>query len=100
MKLALARCRVAADMMQISCPHCGPRAQSEFSFERSVDSVVTLGAPPEDAMTTLFTRNNPRGVDDEIWRHTFGCRAWMVLTRHRVTHEIEGVRAVGPEALP
>jgi hypothetical protein len=25
---------------------------------------------------------------------------WMVVTRHRVTHEITAVRAVGPEALP
>lgn len=87
-------------MMQINCPHCGPRAQSEFVFERSVDSVVTLDATPLDAMSSLFSRDNPRGVDDEIWRHSFGCRAWMVVTRHRVSHEISAVRAVGPEALP
>ena len=87
-------------MMQIACPHCGPRAQAEFVYERTVDSVVTLDASPEDAMKALFTRNNPRGIDDEIWRHTIGCRAWMVITRHRVTNEISAVRAVGPEALP
>jgi sarcosine oxidase subunit delta len=87
-------------MMQINCPHCGPRAQSEFVFERSVDSVVTLDATPLDAMNALFSRNNPRGVDDEIWRHSYGCRAWMVVTRHRVSHEISAIRAVGPEALP
>ena len=87
-------------MMQITCPHCGQRAQSEFVFERTVDSVVTLDAAPEAAMATLFTRANPRGPDDEIWRHTFGCRAWMVVTRHRVTHEITAVRAIGPEVLP
>jgi heterotetrameric sarcosine oxidase delta subunit len=86
-------------MMQITCPHCGPRAQAEFTYERTVDSVVPLAAAPEDAMTTLFTRTNPRGVDEEIWRHTFGCRAWMVIARHRVTHEIGAVRAFGPEAL-
>ncbi len=87
-------------MMQITCPHCGPRAQAEFIYERTVDSVVPLAAAPEDAMAILFARTNPRGVDDEIWRHTYGCRAWMVITRHRVTHVIEAVRAVGPEALP
>ena len=86
--------------MQIACPHCGPRAQGEFVYERSVDSVVALDAAPEDAMKALFTRNNPRGIDDEIWRHAYGCRAWMVLTRQRVTNEIAAVRAVGPEALP
>jgi heterotetrameric sarcosine oxidase delta subunit len=87
-------------MMQIICPHCGPRAQSEFVYERTVDSVVTLDATSDDAMATLFTRNNPRGRDDEIWRHTYGCRAWIVMTRHRVTNEITSIRAVGPEALP
>jgi heterotetrameric sarcosine oxidase delta subunit len=87
-------------MMQIRCPHCGRRAQAEFIYERTVDSVVPLNAAPDEAMKTLFTRANPRGVDEEIWRHTYGCRAWMVLTRHRVTNEINAVRAVGPEALP
>lgn len=69
-------------------------------YERTVDSVVPLDAPTDKAMTALFTRTNPRGPDDEIWRHTYGCRAWMVVTRHRVTHEITAVRAVGPEVLP
>lgn len=87
-------------MMQIHCPHCGPRAQAEFVYERTVDSVMPLNAEPTDAMKILFARHNPRGVDDEIWRHTYGCRAWMVITRHRVTHEISAIRAVGPEALP
>jgi heterotetrameric sarcosine oxidase delta subunit len=87
-------------MMQIACPHCGPRAQAEFRYERTIDSVVPLDAAPEAAMETLFTRNNPRGVDEEIWRHTFGCRAWMIITRDRVTNEISAIRAVGPEALP
>jgi heterotetrameric sarcosine oxidase delta subunit len=87
-------------MMQISCPHCGLRAQAEFVYERTVDSVVALDAEPDAAMETLFTRNNPRGVDEEIWRHTFGCRAWVVITRHRVTNEISAFRAVGPKALP
>ena len=87
-------------MMEFHCPHCGPRAQSEFVFERTLDSVVALDAEPESAMAALFTRGNPRDFDDEIWRHTFGCRAWLVITRHRVTNEISAVRAVGPEALP
>ncbi|MEO7786893.1 MAG: sarcosine oxidase subunit delta [Sphingomicrobium sp.] len=87
-------------MMQIICPHCGPRAQGEFVYERTVDSVVPIDAAPDQAMATLFSRANPRGLDEEIWRHTFGCRAWLVLTRHRVSHLIEAVRAVGPEALP
>ncbi|MDL2352093.1 MAG: sarcosine oxidase subunit delta [Pseudomonadota bacterium] len=87
-------------MLLITCPHCGPRAQAEFVYERTVDSVVPPDADPALAMELLFTRANPRGLDEEIWRHTYGCRAWLVMTRHRATHAIQDVRAVGPEALP
>ena len=86
-------------MMQFTCPHCGPRAQAEFVYGRTVDSVVVLDAEPEAAMKTLFSRSNPRGVDEEIWRHTYGCRAWMVIARHRVTNEITSILAIGPKAL-
>ena len=64
-----------------------------------MDSVVPLDAEPDAAMETLFTRTNPRGVDEELWRHTYGCRAWMVVTRHRLTNEISAIRAIGPEAI-
>lgn len=87
-------------MMQIPCPHCGPRDQAEFVYERAFESVIVPGQDDDAAMERLFTRTNPRGVDDELWRHTHGCRAWMVLTRNRVTHEITAVRVIGPEALP
>ena len=87
-------------MLLITCPHCGPRAQAEFVYERTVDAIVQPDANPAEAMAALFTRANPRGLDEELWRHTFGCRAWLVMTRHRVTHEIDAIRAIGPEALP
>lgn len=87
-------------MMLIRCPHCGPRAQDEFVYERTMDALIPLDLPPEEAMDRLFTRTNPRGVDEELWRHTFGCRAWLVMRRHRVTNVIESARAIGPEALP
>jgi sarcosine oxidase subunit delta len=87
-------------MLLITCPHCGARAQAEFTYERTVDSIVQPGGDPAQAMEQLFARTNPRGPDEEVWRHTFGCRAWLVMTRHRVTHAIEAIRAVGPEALP
>ena len=87
-------------MLLIDCPHCGPRAQVEFAYERTVDSVVQPDAPADEAMERLFTRANPRALDDEIWRHTYGCRAWLVMTRHRATHEITAIRAIGPGALP
>lgn len=79
-------------MLLIACPHCGDRSQVEFTYERTLDSIVALDAVPEAAMRTLYERANPRGWDEELWRHGFGCRQWLVLRRHRVTHEIESVR--------
>jgi heterotetrameric sarcosine oxidase delta subunit len=86
-------------MMLIPCPHCGLRAQAEFVYERALESVIVPGEDDAAAMDKLYTRTNPRGPDQELWRHTYGCRAWLVLTRHRVTHEITGARSIGPEAL-
>ncbi len=87
-------------MMLIDCPHCGPRAQEEFTYERTRDSVVPLDATPAAAMATLYARANPRGEEDEIWRHTLGCRGWLELRRHRITHAIVAVRTLGPAVLP
>ena len=87
-------------MLLITCPHCGPRAQTEFVYERTVDAIVQPDADPAEAMAALFTRTNPRGIDEEMWRHTYGCRAWLVMTRDRVSHEINAIHAIGPEALP
>ena len=82
-------------MLQITCPHCGPRAQSEFTYERTLDAIVSLDMLPEQAMQVLFERANPRGLDGELWRHSFGCRQFITLRRHRVTHAIEAVTPWG-----
>ena len=83
-------------MMRIDCPHCGPRAQAEFAYERTLDSIVTLDMADDEAVARLYARANPRGFDDELWRHGLGCRQWLVLHRHRQTHEIASVAAFDP----
>lgn len=86
-------------MLLIPCPHCGPRAQAEFVYERTSDAVVRFEDPPEVATETLYARDNPRGPSEEIWRHSYGCRGWMLIRRDRVSHRIEWVRPLGPEPL-
>ena len=85
-------------MMLVDCPHCGARAQSEFTYERTLDSIVTLDMAADEAVRRLYERTNPRGLDDELWRHSFGCRQWLVLRRHRTTHVIEAVATLDPTA--
>ena len=82
-------------MLLIDCPHCGPRAQSEFTYERAVDGIVLLEMPGEQAMQVLYERTNPRGIDDELWRHSFGCRQFLRLHRHRISHAITAVSPWG-----
>ena len=86
-------------MMLIDCPQCGPRAQLEFTYVRSIDSIVPLDATPEDAMAKLYARDNPRGLSDELWRHTHGCHQFITIRRHTVSHVIAAVVPFG-EALP
>lgn len=78
-------------MMVIDCPYCGERAQAEFTYERTLDSLVTLDMAPEEALARLFSRANPAEEDRELWRHAYGCRQWLVLRRHRRTHAIAAV---------
>jgi sarcosine oxidase subunit delta len=63
----------------------------EFVYERTLDAILPLDATPADAARILYQRLNPRGVSQELWRHTLGCRAWLRVTRHTVTHEISAV---------
>lgn len=78
-------------MMQIDCPYCGERAQAEFAYERTLDSMVYLDMPVEEVLARLFARTNPCEEDRELWRHSYGCRQWIVLRRHRRTHAIAAV---------
>jgi sarcosine oxidase subunit delta len=83
-------------MLLIACPLCGPRAGAEFTFERPVESILPLTACTEEATERLFTRDNPRGPSAELWRHAYGCRAWIVLTRNTSTHDITDIRLFEP----
>jgi heterotetrameric sarcosine oxidase delta subunit len=75
-------------MLLITCPYCGPRALAEFAFERPAESIAPLDATPEAAAQRLYTRENPRGRSSELWRHAYGCRAWLRVERDTATHEI------------
>jgi heterotetrameric sarcosine oxidase delta subunit len=83
-------------MLLIRCPHCGPRAGAEFTFERPEESIVPLDATPEAAAERLFTRDNPRGRSAELWRHAYGCRAWLRVERDTATHAIAATALWSP----
>jgi heterotetrameric sarcosine oxidase delta subunit len=85
-------------MLLIRCPHCGPRAQAEFVFERPVESIVGVDAPTSEVIERLYKRTNARGLSVELWRHARGCRAWLRIERHSASHVIASVDLWEPKA--
>jgi len=85
-------------MLSIPCPHCGARDRNEFSYGGDADR-----RPPDLSADLaggwfdyVYIRDNPRGPHREFWQHSGGCRAWLVVNRDTVTHEILSVEAASP----
>jgi sarcosine oxidase subunit delta len=79
-------------MMQLHCPWCGPRPESEFHC----GGTSHIQRPPLDCSDEtwakyMFFRDNPRGNHAERWRHTFGCSQWFNILRDTVTHDVRAV---------
>ncbi len=77
-------------MLQIECPWCGPRDQSEFSFGGEAHISRPLEPDALDDIEWadyLFFRKNPCGRHYEQWCHIFGCRRWFNAIRDTVTYK-------------
>ncbi|MFZ9632924.1 MAG: sarcosine oxidase subunit delta [Alphaproteobacteria bacterium] len=83
-------------MLQINCPHCGPRDEAEFTY-RGDASVSRPG--PEAGIEAwddyLHRRGTPRGWTGEGWLHSAGGRAVLTVRRHTGTHEKDAVATAG-----
>jgi heterotetrameric sarcosine oxidase delta subunit len=80
-------------MLQIRCPVCGVRDHAEFNYGGD----AKIKPPALDASEAawsdyVYLRDNPRGPHEELWHHALGCRAWIVVRRDTLTHEILGTR--------
>jgi sarcosine oxidase subunit delta len=88
------------NMLQITCPYCGPRAESEFSCGGEAHIARPLDT---DSMTDeqwgdyLFMRKNPKGLHREQWNHVAGCRRWFNAERHTVTYQFSKFYKVGEQ---
>jgi sarcosine oxidase subunit delta len=82
-------------MLLIHCPHCGPRAQAEFVFERPLESIIQIDEALPDLIHKLYSRVNPKGPSWELWRHTYGCQSWLKLHRDTHNHTIHAVLEIG-----
>jgi len=63
-----------------------------------MESILPLDASTEAAVRRLYTRENPRGPSRELWRHAYGCRAWLNIQRDTATHAVLAVDLLDPPA--
>jgi sarcosine oxidase subunit delta len=76
-------------MFLIRCPWCGARDEAEFVYRGD----ATAQRPSDNATLDEFSayvyaRGNPRGWHLEWWHHAQGCRQFVKVLRHTLTHEI------------
>lgn len=81
-------------MQLITCPWCGDREEVEFHY----GGQAHVAYPAEPAALSdqewsdyLFVRKNTRGVFQERWCHSGGCRRWFNAVRDTATHTFLGV---------
>ena len=88
-------------MLQINCPWCGVRAETEFTCGGEggiVRPTATETLTDEQWGDYVFMRKNPKGVHYERWMHAKGCRRYFYAARDTVTHEIYAVYEMGQPA--
>ncbi len=77
-------------MLEINCPYCGKRAQTEFTYvgDATVVRPKTQTDNERNWFEFVYLRQNPRGFHDELWLHSAGCRQHIKIRRNLITHEI------------
>jgi sarcosine oxidase subunit delta len=90
-------------MLQIPCPFCGVRDETEFRFGGEAHRATPpLTSSDEEWSDYLFSRRNPKGIHFEVWCHSYGCGRWFNMVRDTVTHTVHAVYPMGeqPPCLP
>jgi sarcosine oxidase subunit delta len=80
--------------MIINHPLLGPRDAEEFTYlgdASLLDRPDGLAASAGEMHDYLYLRDNPAGPHQELWYHEQGDRAWLVVTRDTLSHEITDV---------
>ncbi|MBZ0259516.1 MAG: sarcosine oxidase subunit delta [Hyphomicrobiales bacterium] len=83
-------------MLRIACPYCGERDYVEFVYAGDASKPFPgLDDDSIDCWTDfVFIRDNPKGLHEEYWQHQSGCRQWLRVTRHTISHEVHAVTPV------
>lgn len=76
--------------MRLLCPNCGERDLREFYYQSTAASLVRPELDAGEAVWDdfLHNRDNPAGETEDLWYHEAGCKAWIVIKRNTVSHDI------------
>ncbi len=85
-------------MLVITCPHCGPRNDNEFTFNGEVIPRPDVSTDPATWRRYLYMKTNAAGWQEERWFHVSGCRRFLMIERNLDTNEIRMVRLFGGDA--
>lgn len=87
-------------MLQIDCPFCGRRDETEFHCggEAHIERPVDPAAVSDDEWADYqFNRHNSKGLHYERWQHRHGCRLWFNMARDTVSHKVLAIYPMGEQ---
>ena len=89
-------------MLVLNCPYCLIDA---CETELSPGGEAHLkrqgpGSTDDEMQDYLFTKENPKGVHLERWRHAYGCGKWFHAARDTATMEVFGTYPAQVSAPP
>ena len=79
-------------MLILRCPYCGVDADETELTPGGEAHLKRFGpgSTDEEFHDYLFSRQNPKGVHFERWRHSYGCGKWFHAARSTDTLEVFG----------
>ena len=82
----------------LTCPNCGDREVTDFSF--GGEAIPRPKSKPSERELNVYNyfRRNVAGVQREWWYHRSGCRAWFLADRDTTTNEVSWVGLPGDDA--
>lgn len=87
-------------MLEINCPFCGTRAETEFTHggEGGIARPLNTEAMSDEAWGDyVFMRKNIKGLRHEQWRHANGCGRWFNALRNTVSYKFHATWKIGED---
>ncbi|WP_321792417.1 sarcosine oxidase subunit delta [Burkholderia pyrrocinia] len=79
-------------MLEINCPFCGRRPESEFwCIGEGAAIIPGMDTTAAEVQRYLYFRSNSGGNIVERWVHRLGCGEWLSVTRNTYSNAILSV---------